>query len=145
MARAERTRRLRALAGALGAGLLLALGVLFMAAGRIAGIPLAFAAFVGLVMALRALRPRPLPRAGSVAPIDDPPRDALESLAWPLSACPRCGFMDLQWGGPMRLAARCVRCGFAGAPGVYDSPDEFVEHLARLREQNGGSQRGKLP
>gem|GEM_PF-6703902 len=138
----ERSRRLRAVAGAVGAGLALAVALLFVAAGQVVGLPLALAAFVGLVLALRASRPR-VRRRGAAPPIDAPPRDALESVEWPASACPRCGFMDLRWGGPMRLAAQCVRCGFAGAPGVYRSPEEFLEHLEALREAWGaGDRRG---
>lgn len=116
--------------GILAAGL----GALFAAAGKVVGLALLLAGIVAIIVALRAmLRPRVVRRAEGVAPIATPPRDALDQMEWPHAACPRCGFMDLTWGGPARLVARCVRCGFTGEPGIFDSPHEFEEHLEALR------------
>jgi Zn ribbon nucleic-acid-binding protein len=97
------------------------------------GIPLALAGLVGTILAIRALQPRPRARRGDVAPIETPPREALDAMEWPHAACPRCGFMDLLWGGPARLVARCVRCGYQGEPGVFDGPRAFEAHLDELR------------
>src|SRR5579884_3888459 len=98
--------RVAAWAAALG-NLLLAFALALVGVGAtLGGHPWAGLAALAVALALLVLVARAAAGAPARAPpprrvrevplLPDPPRDALEDLPWPATACPACGFLDVR-------------------------------------------------